>query len=1011
MHFPKTIFAFRSSLRKSLALGLCALLFVSIGGGVIAHKTVPTQAEPLSSTPQTAEGLSENLWRKIDERAIAGRHERQSAPSSYLTFRLNTDALASTLRQAPMEFTEAAKNSQAVISLPLPDGTYSRFRLAESPMMEPELAARFPEIKTYRGQGIDDPTATTRFDVTPTGFHAVLLSANGTVYIEPYARGNTLDYLTFYHHNAPADSLAMECEVTEGAVREAMDRGVFARHGDSVAVTSGATLRTYRVAVGATAEYTAAYGGGTVAGALSAITTTMNFVTAIYEREVALRMVLVANETSIIYTDTATDGYTHENIGALLGENQSKLDTIIGSANYDIGHVFDGRLLGGGFSFQGQAGNIGNVCVAPNKARGVTIFRSVSPGDVIAYYIVAHEMGHQFGATHTFNGTTPGCSGQRTASSAYEPGSGSTLMGYRWNCGAQDIRSADTYFHNASLEQIVNYTTTGAGSCGTTSASGNNPPTVSAGANYTIPRNTPFALTATGSDPDGDALTYNWEEFDLGAASPPDTDADGIARPIFRSRLATTTPTRNFPSLQYILNNANVPPTSATCPVGGGSCLVGESLPNITRTMNFRVTARDNRTTGGIHSAAMQVSVNSASGPFAVTAPNTAVTWAGNSAQTVTWNVTNTNLAPVNAADVRILLSTDGGNTFPAVLNASTSNDGSESIILPNIGTTTARIKVEAVGNIFFDISDANFTIAAVPVAVRPDVLDFDGDDKTDLAVARNTGGSLNWYLLRSTAGFLGQSWGSNGDFLVPADYDGDGKWDIAVWRPGSPANFYILQSQTGTLRVEPFGTTGDNPRATQDFDGDGRADPTVTRNVGGALVWHILRSSLGYTSVSFGNAATDANIRGDFDGDGKADVAIYRVNTGTPANTFYVLRSSTGTVVGQQFGNFTTDYILPADFDGDGKTDFAVYRFSGAGTGNWYWLRSSDGAFAAVSFGTGSDLPVPGDYDGDGRTDQAVWRSGAAGTFYLNRSTAGFTAIGFGTTGDTATGFDLQAR
>jgi hypothetical protein len=512
----------RSSFRKSLAFGICALLFLSTLGGALAHKSSTrhdsSSDESRGAAAQTGERSGDGIWRKIEESSLSTRRERASSPGAYLTVRLNHDALRGVLGNAPMEFTEAARNSQAVITLPMPDGTYSRFRLAESPIMEAELAARFPEIKTYSGQGIDDPTATTRFDLTPTGFHAVVLSASGTVYIEPYARGNTLDYITFYHADAPADSLAMECASTEGAVREAMERGVFARHGDSVEVTSGDTLRTYRVAVGATAEYTAAYGGGTVAGALSAITTTMNFVIAIYEREVAVRMVLVANETSIIYTDTATDGYTHENIASLLSQNQTKLDTIIGSANYDIGHVFDGRLLGGGFSFQGQAGAIGNVCVAGSKAGGVTIFRSVSPGDVIAYYIVAHEMGHQFGATHTMNGTLTGCGGARTSITAYEPGSGSTIMGYRWNCGAQDIRSADTYFHNASLEQIVNYTTTGAGSCGVTSASGNNAPTVNAGANYNIPRNTPFALTATGSDPNGDALTYTWEQFDLGTA-------------------------------------------------------------------------------------------------------------------------------------------------------------------------------------------------------------------------------------------------------------------------------------------------------------------------------------------------------------------------------------------------------------------------------------------------------------------------------------------------------------
>jgi hypothetical protein len=995
----------RSSFRKFIVFVICALLFLSTLGGAMAFKNAP-QASGLVAESLASRQAGGELWRIIEESAITNRAERVAKPESYLTLRLDHDALAALLKSAPLEFTEAARNSQAVIALPQPDGSFSKFLFVESPLMEKALAARFPSIKTYRGQGIDDPTATARFDLTPEGFHAILLSSRGTTYIEPYARGNVVDYLSFYHQNAPAGSLAMECMVAENEVADAAERGLLSHHDDSVSVVNGATLRTYRLAVGATGEYTATYGGGTVAGALSAITTTINFVAAIYERELAIRLMLVANETSIIYTDTATDGYTHENIASMLGENQNKLDTVIGAANYDIGHVFDGSTLAGGFSFQGQAGAIGNVCISGSKAGGVSIFRSVVPGDVVAYYLVAHEMGHQFGATHTMNGTGTGCAGARTASTAYEPGSGSTIMGYRWNCGAQDLRSSSTYFHNASLEQMVNYTTNGSGACGVQSATGNNPPTVSAGTSYTIPRSTPFALTATGSDPDGDFVTYNWEEFDLGAASPPDTDADGQARPIFRSYPATASPTRNFPSTQYILNNANVPPTSAACPVGGGTCLVGEALPSMTRTMNFRVTARDNRTTGAINSAAMQVNVNAASGPFSITSPNSNVTWANDLPQTVTWNVANTNNAPVSVNAVRILLSTDGGNTFPVVLSASTPNDGSEQVFIPVGSTNTARIKVEAIGNIFFDVSDTNFTIAGFnfPKAV----LDFDGDLKTDLAVVRNSGGTLNWYLQRSTAGFAGQPWGATGDRLVPADYDGDAKWDIAIWRAGT---FYILRSSDGALQVVPFGAAGDEPRITQDFDGDGRADPAVTRNVGGTLTWYINRSTAGFVAISFGSAATDAPLRGDYDGDGKADVAIYRNQSGAPANTFYVLRSSTGTVAGQNFGNSATDNVLPADYDGDGKTDYAVYRFSGAGTGNWYWLRSSDGAFASVAFGAAGDVPAPGDYDGDGKTDQAVWRSGAAAAFYLNRSSAGFNAIGFGTTGDQVVGYDLQVR
>ena len=375
-------------------------------------------------------------------------------------------------------------------------------------------------------------------------------------------------------------------------------------------------------------------------------------------------------------------------------QNQTTLDTAIGSADYDIGHVFG--TSGGGFADAG-------VCVAGQKGKGVS---AVSPpsGDPFDVDFVAHEIGHQFGALHTFNGTTGFCSGGRDAGSAYEPASGSTIMAYAGICGAENLQShTDGYFHWKSVAEIETFLSSTA-ACATQTPTGNSAPIVLAGADYTVPSETPFELAGNAADPDGDLLTYVWEEADLGAASPPNTDNGD--RPILRSFPPTADRSRTFPRLSDLLS---------------GGATLGESLPTTTRALTFRLTARDNQANGGATgSDGMQVQVRGDSGPFVVTQPNTAVSWPTGSVQTVLWNVANTTSAPISAARVRIRLSVNGGVTFPYVLAQNTANDGSQPVVLPTIVSGSARVRVEGVGNVFFDVSDADFSLtpgAAVVVS------------------------------------------------------------------------------------------------------------------------------------------------------------------------------------------------------------------------------------------------------------------------------------------------------
>ena len=622
------------------------------------------------------------LWNATTKKNnMVALDSRMQLPENKL-FNLNLVSLKSSLNNAPAR-TANSKQSSTILTIPNADGVLEKFSIYENSIMDPALAARYPEIKSYIGIGIDNPTATAYFSVSPLGFKSMVLSGDkSAVFIEPISADLTT--YTVYRKADKAQSFTrFECSVIDVATPQ-IDASALRPNADD------AVLRTFRLAMSCTGEYTA-YFGGTKALALAAINNSITRCNGVFEKDFGARLIIIANTDLVIYTNASTDPYSDAaSMSQWNAQLQSTLTSVIGEANYDIGHLFG--ATGGG----GNAGCIGCICVNGSKGSGITSPADGIPsGDNFDIDYVAHEIGHQMGANHTFTHSNEGTGVQM------EPGSGSTIMGYAGITSLDVQPHSDAFFHAVSIQQVTNNIK--AKTCSVNIATGNAVPTASAGLDYTIPKSTPFMLTASATDANGDALTYNWEEMDnqTTSAAPSATKTTGVD---FRSYNSTTSPTRYFPRMASVLTGAT---TTA------GSELTVEALPSVARTLNFRVTVRDNRAGGPANNSDdMIVTVNATAGPFSVTVPNSAVSYVGGSSQTITWAVAGTTANGVNCANVDILLSKDAGNTWSTLL-AATPNDGTEAVTIPNTAGTTNRIMVKGTNHIFFDVSNTNFTITA----------------------------------------------------------------------------------------------------------------------------------------------------------------------------------------------------------------------------------------------------------------------------------------------------------
>ena len=622
------------------------------------------------------------------------KNKNQSSDFSSISYVENYSAndvdltmLQNKLANAPMEFTG---QEGMLFPIPSPTGELINLRIFESPIMQPGLAAKYPHFKTYSGYDEKDTRTNVRIDYTSRGMRVYGKTRAGVFYITPLESNiENTTFLSFYRKDrvdeaaTPHTCNVMESDLAQNYISEnaVMNRG-----------SVGEQLRTLRLAVAANGEYTYQH-NNTVEGGLAAIVTAINRINQIYENEISVRMLLVDDNDEIIYTNPDTDPYTNESLGDMLDENVQNLNSVIGSNNYDVGHVFGNQ--GGGLA------GLGVLC-SNIKAWGATGLNPAEGEEFVEEY-VAHELGHQFSANHSWN-SCDGQQGNASDQTGYEPGSGSTIMSYAGLCGQDNVKSnSDPYFNHISIlesTQLMNFIEN---SCSDNIQTGNNAPEVEAppGGKF-IPIQTPFMLTAEASDADDDNLTYCWEQYNLGPPSPLGFPFGNA--PSFRSWPPTDSPTRVFPRMIDLI--LNQPPS------------IREVLPSSSRDLDFAITVRDNHPgSGGLAWDYISLEASANAGPFVLNEPNgdDGIEWETNTMQEVKWDVANTTSAPVNCETVDIYLSYSNGNKFNFLLKGNTPNDGLTSVLVPDSVSVKARIMVKAHDNYFFDISNQKFIINQGP--------------------------------------------------------------------------------------------------------------------------------------------------------------------------------------------------------------------------------------------------------------------------------------------------------
>lgn len=632
---------------------------------------------------------NDNYWTPIDSNTLDQKDivKSKTIIENFDVYNLNIDVFKSKILQAPFRFQEM--HSDVLLTFPIGKDTYQTFKIYKAQTMSDELASKFPSITSYVGISRDKKNSI-RLTLTDQGLFGVASTKKGSLYINPYTRSGN-EYQVYFRSDSKSVS-NFECFYEEEIKKENLISNITTS--STLADVDDSKLRNYRLAVATTGEYSQFHitqsgnNGSTTAqqiqAVMNAIVVTIDRVNEVFENDISATFTIVGNNDDLIYLNANTDPFSNFNDRALISQSQTTINNIIGNSNYDIGHTFS---TGGGGLAQ-----LFSLCSSGSKARGIT-GQSQPIGDPYAIDFVAHEIGHQFGANHTFNN----CGSTNLSATSVEPGSGSTIMAYAGICSGVNVQSnSDPYFHAVSIDEMYNYISNINGCAQETNLS-NVAPIISPTPDYTIPKGTAFELTANATDANGDNLTYCWEQIDNQSTSAPPSSFSTQGA-VFRSINPTESSTRSFPNMESVFNG-DLSPT-------------WEVVSIVSREYNFAVTVRDNNIMGGQNSRDDMVVDVSTAGPFVVTSQNTGgIQYNQNETINITWNVAGTTGNGINCTLVNIYITFDDGETLNLIGN-NVPNTGSANVNTPiGIPSNNARIKIKGVDNVFYAVNSTPFTI------------------------------------------------------------------------------------------------------------------------------------------------------------------------------------------------------------------------------------------------------------------------------------------------------------